>query len=221
LLLTNEIVTVILSFMELFQLAERAPKWSLDDLVEVANRFMPDFLPPRQVRGRSQEEVNPRLVRHYTTIGLIDRPARVGKEARYGYRHLLQLLVLRRLLSDGYSAQTIAPVVEKDDHQLERLLQGGTRLTVEAANPALAYLQGIKQRSRPGGPESRHMLVHSEPAFIQPSLERWTRRQLLPGLELHIRDDFVWSDAPQERSILLEEVGQALKETAMRKRRSK
>jgi DNA-binding transcriptional MerR regulator len=212
---------VILSVMKLFHLSEQEPEWNLDDLVEVANRLMPDFLPPAQVRGRSQEEVNPRLVRHYTTIGLIDRPARVGKEARYGYRHLLQLLVLRRLLSEGYGAQTIAPVVEKDDHQLERLLQGGTRLTVEAANPALAYLQEIKQRSGPGAPESRQMLVHSQPAFIQPSLERWVRRQLLPGLELHIRDDFVWSDAPQERRILLEEVSQALKETAMRKRRSK
>ncbi|MGZ6126542.1 MAG: MerR family transcriptional regulator [Myxococcales bacterium] len=38
-----------------------------------------------------------RTVRYYTTLGLIDRPRIEGRQARYGERHLLQLLAIKAL----------------------------------------------------------------------------------------------------------------------------
>ena len=36
-----------------------------------------------------------RTVRYYATLGLLDRPRIEGRQARYGERHLLQLLAIR------------------------------------------------------------------------------------------------------------------------------
>lgn len=38
-----------------------------------------------------------RTVRYYTTLGLVDRPRTVGRQARYGTRHLVQLLAVKAL----------------------------------------------------------------------------------------------------------------------------
>jgi len=38
-----------------------------------------------------------RTVRYYQSIGLVDRPAREGREAIYGWRHLLQIVAVKRL----------------------------------------------------------------------------------------------------------------------------
>ncbi len=43
-----------------------------------------------------------RLLRHYTQEGALDRPERRGKEAYYGFRHLVQYLAVRWLLTDGW-----------------------------------------------------------------------------------------------------------------------
>ena len=43
------------------------------------------------------DKTNERLVRYYVTEGVLYRPERVGRDAAYGYRHLLQLLTARRM----------------------------------------------------------------------------------------------------------------------------
>ena len=83
--------------------AARVPAsgWSLEEFVDAANRLLPGFLPAAEDRpgsaGKVRDEVNIRLVRHYANLGLLDDNAREGREARYGFRHLLQLLLVRRL----------------------------------------------------------------------------------------------------------------------------
>lgn len=42
-----------------------------------------------------------RTVRYYQSIGLVDRPAREGREAVYGWRHLLQVVAVKRLQMQG------------------------------------------------------------------------------------------------------------------------
>ena len=39
------------------------------------------------------DKTNERLVRYYAAEGVIDRPDRIGRDATYNYRHLLQLLL--------------------------------------------------------------------------------------------------------------------------------
>ena len=54
------------------QIAEHNPTWSLEELVQFANELLPQFLPDEKDHTRVREEVDPRLVRHYTSQGLLD-----------------------------------------------------------------------------------------------------------------------------------------------------
>lgn len=57
-----------------------------------------------QSSRRVREVPNPRTIRYYTTIGLLDRPAEMkGRTAYYQSRHVLQLVAIKRLQSEGRS----------------------------------------------------------------------------------------------------------------------
>lgn len=138
---------------DLKQLAHTHPYWSLDEFAQAANQWLPRFLPEERANTRVREEVNPRLIRQYTTWGLIDPPTKEGREARYAYRHLLQLLVTRRLLAEGYATAVIHKLMANQaDESLETMLDGGAQagMAVESSvNPAIAFLQGLAGRSKP------------------------------------------------------------------------
>src|SRR5258706_14785766 len=75
-------------------------QWTLAELVDEATRALADI---RVANGRVTEVPDGRLVRWYTTKGLIDRPlSGPGRSARYGHRHLLQLVAVKRLQADGH-----------------------------------------------------------------------------------------------------------------------
>ncbi|MGB3308281.1 MAG: MerR family transcriptional regulator [Nodosilinea sp.] len=218
------------------QIAQQQPEMVLESFVEVTNDLLPQFLPDQVSGSRGQEPVNPRLVRHYTTQGWLDKPLKQGREARYTYRHLLQLLVLRRLLAEGYSASSIGGLIGgQPDGALENILQGGVQLTVEAANPALAFLSQIRDRG-PASPPDRSRQpqrqkqqpqsqypdqknasasafqaapqVSAAPAALPP--QTWTRLDILDGLELHVRQDFVAPATAHERDRLLQLIADRL-----------
>jgi DNA-binding transcriptional MerR regulator len=68
-------------------------------------------------------ELKDRLVRYYTAEGALDRPGREGKEARYDYRHLVQLMVTRWLVNDGWPVAKAAEFIRSRDlGQLEAML---------------------------------------------------------------------------------------------------
>lgn len=210
------------------QIAQQDPQWSLEEMVSCANDLLPQFLPHQPATMRVQEEVNPRLVRHYTTQGLVDKPIKVGREARYIYRHLLQLLIVRRLLSDGFNTTTIGQLTtSKSNPELEALLQGGMQLTVEAANPALSFLEQVQkrvERTAPpplAAPTAKQLPVPAPPAGMaplmpQPSMAKpltasqWVRMEVLPGLELHMSAAFTAPASPQEQDNLLQLIAQTL-----------
>src|SRR4051812_8738269 len=52
--------------------------------------------------GRVSPAPDARTVRYYTTLGLLDRPAIEGRQARYGHRHLLQLVAIKGLQGRGF-----------------------------------------------------------------------------------------------------------------------
>ncbi|MDX2099155.1 MAG: MerR family transcriptional regulator [Leptolyngbyaceae cyanobacterium bins.59] len=209
------------------ELALEAPNWSLEELVQVANQFLPQFLPEEKAHTRVREDVTPRLVRHYASQGMLDEPLKEGREARYLYRHLLQLLLVRRLLAEGYGASAINKLaISKTNQELEELLQGGVQLTVTPANPALAFLQQVQQRQTslskppPSVPAVLPIPVSPVPSPsppLEPSTSaqpfisaKWTRVEVLPGLELHIRHDFVYPSSGQEQQSLLQLIRQIL-----------
>ena len=51
---------------------------------------------------------NERLLRHYASVNVLDKPNRQGRDAVYTYRHLLQFLTARRLMKQGFALSKIA-----------------------------------------------------------------------------------------------------------------
>jgi DNA-binding transcriptional MerR regulator len=51
---------------------------------------------------------NERLLRHYASVNVVDKPSRQGRGAVYTYRHLLQFLTARRLMKQGFALSKIA-----------------------------------------------------------------------------------------------------------------
>jgi DNA-binding transcriptional MerR regulator len=208
------------------QVGQGNPNWSLEELVQVANELLPQFLPEEKAHTRVREEVTPRLIRHYTSQGLLDEPLKQGREARYTYCHLLQVLLVRRLLAAGYGASVINSLARsKHTSELEALLQGGVQLTVAPANPALAFLQQIQHRQPDTATANRSSTlspVPSAPVLPSPAspTTQWLRLEILPGLELHVRSDFVLPTTSQEQQNLLQHILQTLLSLATSKRRS-
>jgi DNA-binding transcriptional MerR regulator len=195
----------------------RTEVWTLDQLVVTANRLLPDYL-PKESSGRTVEDVNPRLVRHYTTAGLLPEPRKDGREARYLFDHLLHLLVVRRLLAEGLTSGAIKRVLEGvPGPELERLLAGGVRIEVVPERPEVVddakadFLKRLRTRAGLAAPpvessqfttttlrsmaDSTAPMRPPEPTQ-QPNAASpfrhvdWSRIALLDGLELHVREDF-------------------------------
>ena len=56
-----------------------------------------------------------RTVRYYIQIGLIDRPAGVGRGAHYSVRHLEQLIEIRKWQQAGLSLERIRELLAADE----------------------------------------------------------------------------------------------------------
>ena len=108
----------------------------LQELVDVANGLLPDYL-PKDAAGRAADDVNPRLVRFYTTEGLLPEPHKEGREARYVYDHLLALLLVRKLLAEGFGSAAIRKVLSgRRRAELEALLQDEVRVELAPSQAA-------------------------------------------------------------------------------------
>lgn len=96
--------------------------WTLDALCAEAERLLAADSPAER-DGRVREVPDPRTVRYYTTLGLIDRPAMRGRTGYYGERHLLQLLAIKRLQAHGLPlAQVQARLLGLTTPELRKLV---------------------------------------------------------------------------------------------------
>jgi DNA-binding transcriptional MerR regulator len=78
-------------------------RFTLQDLSALVERaLLRDYA--GQENGQIREIPDPRTIRYYTTLGLVDRPAALsGRTALYGRRHLLQIVAIKRLQARGLS----------------------------------------------------------------------------------------------------------------------
>ena len=84
-----------------------------------------------------------RMLRYYTTLGLLDRPAEVrGRTAYYGRRHLLQAVAIKRLQAAGSSLaevqRRLAGISSADLEKLADLPADGAPPAAAAAAAAAA-----------------------------------------------------------------------------------
>ncbi|MER6810927.1 MerR family transcriptional regulator [Spirillospora sp. NPDC000708] len=96
--------------------------WTIGELAERAVAVLAAG-ESAQVNGRVRDLPNERLIRWYTTIGLVDPPAgRRGRTALYGPRHLLQLVAVKRRQAAGRSiAEIQLELAAATDATLERI----------------------------------------------------------------------------------------------------
>ncbi len=118
-------------------------EWTIGELAERASAAL---APTAQLNGRVRDMPNERLIRWYSTIGLLDPPlARRGRVAVYGRRHLLQIVAVKRRQSDG---RTIA--------EIQAELAGATDQTLESIarlpEPALENAPEHRPEHAPGHP---------------------------------------------------------------------
>lgn len=218
--------------MELKTLEQNQEEWLIDEFVEIANQLLPNYLPEIKSNTKVKEEINPRLVRHYTNQKLMDEPIRKNRYAFYNYRHLLQILLIRRLLSDGIGTMAIDNLLtSKTNQELKNLLIGGVQINLTTShpklatpvhNPALEYLAKLKKSKANKSSTNKQLrtnersssLNHTFPSNLeqnreanlsfdaQSSTSEWTRLQVLDGLELHIRNDFISPNSIKEQESL-------------------
>ncbi|MGN9780043.1 helix-turn-helix domain-containing protein [Nonomuraea sp. ZG12] len=109
--------------------------WTIGELAEHAADALRAHGQP--LNGRVRDVPGERLIRWYTTIGLVDPPlSRRGRIARYGRRHLLQLVAVKRMQAGGMSIADIqAALAGATDAMLEEAAGSGAQRPAPAAPP--------------------------------------------------------------------------------------
>ena len=95
------------------------------------------------------DKINERIVRYYVAEGLVARPERIGRDAQYGYKHLLQFLAGRLLVENGYPMQKVAPYLMSESlDKLQTLVM--TKTVPSMAEILVASFQnpGVQQTKR-------------------------------------------------------------------------
>ena len=83
--------------------------------------------------GLKTEKLTERLIRYYAAEGVLDKPDRLGREAAYHFRHLLQLLIARRLVDEGVSLVAISKFnLKKSTEELELALSKPSKEEAQA-----------------------------------------------------------------------------------------
>jgi DNA-binding transcriptional MerR regulator len=157
-----------------------------------------------QGRGTVSSMPDERTLRYYLSEGLIS-PAteKQGTASVFGYLHLLQLLVVKKLQSEHLPIRKIKELVDgRSERELERLL--GLDAKAGAKNEALSYLEKLLTRSTsPSSVNRTKNFASPAPAMTKPapnlssqrpaapsSPATWERVEIEPGLELHVRGDY-------------------------------
>ena len=98
--------------------------FSLDELSsEVTNRLAQLGMLGAAPDARVSATPDARTVRYYTTLGLLDRPRIENRQARYGQRHLLQLLAIKILQSQDLPLARIQELMYgRSDAELQQLV---------------------------------------------------------------------------------------------------
>jgi DNA-binding transcriptional MerR regulator len=82
-------------------------RWRLEQLVDRVGRVLAEEGPGGESR-RVRWTPDARTARYYTTLGLLSRPAEMrGRTAYYSERHLMELLAIKRLQSEGCSLEVV------------------------------------------------------------------------------------------------------------------
>lgn len=158
-----------------------------------------------QDRGTVSLMPDERTLRYYLAEGLISPAAeKQGTASVFGYPHLLQLLVVKKLQSEHLPIRKIKELVEgRTERELERLL--GLDTSAGARREAHSYLEKLltsptsppAASARSQSPATRAADMARPARNLSPARQAapsgqatWARVEIEPGLELHVRGDY-------------------------------
>ena len=165
---------------------------------------------PLQEKATVTEVPDERTIRYYLTEGLIS-PAeeKQGTASVFNYRHLLQVLVIKKLQSEHLPIRKIKEIVsDRKERDLERLLGDEDSTKNEATrylqNLLVSSLRAIPPPAAPrgnvGGLNSSGVPTMASAPLYEPPIPTaavptittgsWERIEVEPGLELHVRSDY-------------------------------
>lgn len=133
--------------------------WSLEELSQHSQRELEHRKIPNP-GGRVSQILSARTIRYYTSLGLVDRPlAYDGGVAKYGPRHLLQLLAIKILQAEYLPLPEIQKqLFGRTERELREVVDSASR--TETASETLAPARN----------------------------ETWFTRRVVPGLRLLVDD---------------------------------
>ncbi|MBI2898859.1 MAG: MerR family transcriptional regulator [Planctomycetes bacterium] len=148
----------------------------LEGLAAAAAALLPDLV-GRQTRYKVTDVPDLRTLRYYITEGLLDGPLSYdGGCARFGYRHVLQVIAVKKLQSEYLPIRKIREMLSGlEDRALDRIVR-----------------DGAPETSKPPGGLGTGLLrsILGRRGTAAPAPASWSRHELAPGLELHVRNDF-------------------------------
>ena len=171
---------------------------------------------PTQTKYRVTEMPSERTIRFYTANNLVDKPvAREGAHARYGYRHLLQVMAIKYLQSQYLPLVKIRSLVENiSNRDLELLIPEIAPVTAAHRGIARADRTVIENSFLPQAFTFNTRLPKLETAPVdrigndgEPP-DSWRRVEIGPGIELHVHAAaLAGTDIERLRGVLLRELG--------------
>jgi DNA-binding transcriptional MerR regulator len=158
----------------------RSAELTLEELVATAARLL-RRLDVRPGDGRVSQAPDARGVRYYQGIGVVDRPLRYdGRRAIYGFRHLLQLLAVKRFQQEGHPL-----------HLIQQSLAGCPTAVLERA--LATVLSGLALSPEPATSPAAPAASAPQPSKSAPATAPLVAARLAPGVTITI-DPAVVSD---------------------------
>lgn len=197
--------------VDLGSLGQSPQSWTLEEFVEVANHHLEQVLSQlnqEDAKKRFREPVTTRLVRYYGSLSVIDKPEKIGREVRYGYRQLLQVLTVRFLLQHGHKIQSIHGFVSSSPNEdLYKLVMGESELVIQAEEKSKNsnFALDMAVSGLAGG-----MLGYPLSKRGTQNKTTWVEVNVRPGLKLLISANFEYPNDESDFFMLIEDVFRAL-----------
>ena len=147
--------------------------------------------------------VSVRTIRFYISEGLLPSPQSRGRYTVYDEEYLRRIALIKRLKEAFLPIKEIRTMLEsKPEEEIKEFLS--IYENVSPSNDALDYISGVLEKdkayhSQPPGLQNQPSAPklfsarNAMPAAREPisvnDIPAWKRFEILPGVELHVRDD--------------------------------
>ncbi len=131
---------------------ENGRRYTIAELADASAAAL-DALGIAARNGQVRDRPDARTIRYYGTLGLIDPPAEMtGRTARYGGRHLLQILAVKAVQARGESLATVQrTLVGASDEELRSAIGPGLAAALAAVSPPSPAPPQEGNAARPAG----------------------------------------------------------------------